>query len=114
MVHAETSIPKPDVPTFTAKLVDRSYDVPATSSIDPYTGQIVNNPAHHVENLTIEISIKNQPNEQNNNLYYNIRTKGHFSVDWDSPLYPSDGCPPQSNLTYSVLDFIDLLEKQAC
>jgi hypothetical protein len=32
------SIPKPSVPEFTVKLVDSSYDIPASSLIDPYTG----------------------------------------------------------------------------
>lgn len=29
----------PSVPQFTVKQVDRSYDVPATYDIDPYTGK---------------------------------------------------------------------------
>jgi len=38
------SIPKPSVPEFTAKYVDRSFIVPASTSIDPYTGQNVTHP----------------------------------------------------------------------
>ena len=33
-VQAESSITKPSVPEFTVKLIDSSYDVPTTYSID--------------------------------------------------------------------------------
>ena len=100
------SIPKPSVPEFTVRLIDHSYDVPITHSIDPYSGQDITNPAHHVQNYTIEMSINNQPYESYNSLYYNIRIKGHFAGDWNSPLYPSDGSPVKSNSTYTVLNFV--------
>lgn len=53
------TVPKPSVPEFTAKYVDRSYTVPASTTIDPYTGQNVTNPSYYVENRTLEIAIKN-------------------------------------------------------
>ena len=75
--------PKLLVPEFTVKLVDNSYDVPTTHSIDPYTGQNITNPGYHVENKTIEVTVKNQPftpfyavDSFNASFYYNIRTKG--------------------------------------
>jgi hypothetical protein len=43
------SIPKPSVPEFTLVLVDSSYDVPTTYSIDPYTGDNVTHNGYHVE-----------------------------------------------------------------
>jgi hypothetical protein len=88
LVLASASIPKPSVPEFTLKFVDNSYDVPPTYGIDPYTGKNVTTQAgHHVENKSIEVTIKNQPfaNSSDGNtyhLYYNIRTKGHFGQDW--------------------------------
>ena len=56
------STPKPSVPEFTLKYVDHSYDVPPTYSTDPYTGKTVMTQAgYHVENKSIEVTIKNQP-----------------------------------------------------
>jgi hypothetical protein len=82
------SITKPTVPEFTVKFVDRSYDVPAASSVDHYTGQTITTPAHHVQNYTIDLIIKNQPftsmniDGENASFYYNVRMKGHFSENW--------------------------------
>jgi hypothetical protein len=86
------SIPKPSVPEFTVKFVDRSYDVPITShtTIDPFTGKQVTTTSggNHVTNKNIDITIKNTPYptiDLNNGsviqLYYAVRTKGHFA-DW--------------------------------
>jgi hypothetical protein len=108
-VCAETSIPKPAVPEFTVTLIDSSYDVPASSSIDPYTGQTVTRPASHVESRTIEISIKNQPFTPYGtiNFFYNIRFKGHFSEDWSELFRVSDGYPTQDlESEYTVLSFV--------
>lgn len=78
------SIPNLSVPEFTVKLVEHPYDVPTTYSIDKYTGENITHPGYHVENKTIEISIKNQPSAygENYTLYYNIRVKGHFEKNW--------------------------------
>jgi hypothetical protein len=70
------------VPEFTVKFADYSYDIPASTYIDPYTGKTVNNPAQRIENNTLQISIKNQTIQSGEYLYYNIRMKGHFSQDW--------------------------------
>lgn len=58
---AFSSITKPSVPEFTVKLVDSSYDVPTSYSIDPYTGQNVTHAGSHVESRTLDVKIKNQP-----------------------------------------------------
>ena len=116
-VCAETSIPKPAVPEFTIELIDSSYDVPASSSIDPYTGQTVTHPAAHIESRTIQVSIKNQPftpyqiqdsngNEWTINLYYNIRIKGHFSENWTELYRGSDGYPCQYSKDDVVLSYV--------
>jgi len=117
IVRAESSsITKPSVPEFTVKLVDYSYDVAATQSVDPYTGETVTIPAHRVENRSIEVRIKNQPftpyqirdsngNEWTVNFFYNIRVKGHFGQYWTEVFHPSDGFPIQSDSEYTVISF---------
>jgi hypothetical protein len=76
---------KPSVPEFTVELVDHSYVVPQTTSVDPYTGEEVIHPSYTVENKTIDITIKNQPFTSPNsstNLYYGVRVKGNFEENW--------------------------------
>lgn len=101
MVQAETSIPKPAVPEFTIKLVDSSYDIPPTSSVDPYTGQTVTQAGRHVESRTIKLYIKLEPitpfivetptGNWTAGLQYNIRWKGHFEQDWHEIYSPTNG-----------------------
>ena len=114
-VKAESSIPKPSVPEFTLVLVDSSYDVPTTYSIDPYTGENVTHQGYHVENKKIGIRIKNQLftsyyNDsigQTVNFYYKIRFKGHFEEDWTELYRASDGYPHQwSDSDYTILTFL--------
>ena len=84
----------PSTPEFSVAYVDHSYDVPIThwTTTDPYTGAQVTHSSggEHVDNRTIDVTIKNQPftpyqdsttSNQIVNLYYNIRSKGHFE-DW--------------------------------
>ena len=54
-------IPVPSVREFTVKFVNSSYEMPPSSSINPYTGQKVTTQAYYVENESIELTIKNQP-----------------------------------------------------
>jgi len=84
-------IPKPSVPEFTLTLVDDSYDVPPTSTVNPYTGKTETSGGYHVTGyLEIHIKIKNQPFTQyydttaykNIGLFYKVQTKGHFSQNW--------------------------------
>ncbi|MDR0460539.1 MAG: hypothetical protein LBH62_03750 [Nitrososphaerota archaeon] len=86
---------KPSVPQFTVELVDGSYDVPSssTTTIDQYTGEktTTTTPGYHVENKTIEITIKNQPftpytgtNGITYYLYYSVQSKGRFGEDWQN------------------------------
>jgi len=96
--NAQT-IPKPSVPEFTVKLIDTSYNTPATSTIDPYTGETITHPSQRIEARTIEIRIKNvqfTPFEIKNgsnthtvNFHYNIRFKGHFEEEWRYPYNPN-------------------------
>jgi hypothetical protein len=82
--YAQT-IPTPAVPEFSVAVVDHSYTVPASTSIDPYTGQQITNPSYIVENKTIDITIKNQPfvpPDDLTDLFFNIGLKGHFETNW--------------------------------
>jgi hypothetical protein len=115
LANAEASITKPSIPEFTVKFVDRSYDVPSSSSIDPYTGQNVSHLGYHVENYTIDVTIKNQPftsywvMEGTANwtvyFYYNVRFKGHYTEDWMTAYSPENEYPKRSNSTYTVLTY---------
>jgi hypothetical protein len=112
-VQTETSIPKPSVPTFTVQLVDRSYDVPASSSVDPYSGQTINHPGYHVENYSIELTILNQPfspvtvyegtSNWTANFYYNVHMKGHFSDAWITLYNPDSDYPQKSSSQNTVI-----------
>jgi len=113
------SITKPSVPEFTVKFIDSSYTTPTTYSIDPYTGQNVTHHGSYVANKTIEVTIRNQPfvryfdtsSGWNISLYYNVRVKGHYEVNWtdlylreDMP-YLSENVPPKSASEYTVLSY---------
>ena len=109
------SIPKPTVPEFTAKYVDRSYTIPATTTINPYNGQNVTNPSYYVENRTLEIAIRNQPftpyidsssgAQWQITLMYQIRTKGHFAQDWTNLSFVDDGFFAASNSEYTTVSY---------
>jgi hypothetical protein len=111
---AHSSIAKPSVPEFTVELVDSSYDVPTTYSIDPYTGENVTYAGYHVERRSIEVKIKNQPftpyydesSGWNIQFYYNIRIKGHYSEDWIELYRASDGYPTQSDSQYTIISYV--------
>ena len=98
------SIPKPSIPEFTVQWIDKSYDVSQTTSIDPYTGKTIINPAHHVENKSIEFSIKNQKWDDVYGIHYNIRVKGHFEVNW-TYVFPINNSPTMNNSEYTNLVF---------
>jgi hypothetical protein len=103
-------IPTPSVPEFKVKFVDSSYDIPTTTSIDPYTGQNITNHGYHVENRTIELSINNQPfNSYNvnypNYFYYFVREKGHFSENWTDVNSPNNNFLLKSTSDYTVVSY---------
>ena len=102
-------IPKPQVPEFTIEYVNHSYTIPAitTSTTDPYTGKTITTttPSRYFENVTLDITIKNQPfpttiNGNASNLYYNVQTKGYFGGNWTQVITNSQA---QSNSDYTVL-----------
>ncbi len=102
------SIYKPSTPEFTLEIVDNSYDVPPTYKTDEFTGKtVVDSPGYHVDNLQLQVTIKNQAlkynaAEKGYHLYYNIRTKGHFGETWREhyPVYESYKSVDYTNITY--------------
>ena len=90
------------VPEFTAKYIDKSYDVPTSTSIDPYTGETVTNPSYHVENKVIELNIKNQKSV---GCYYGINFKGHFEETWRS-IFSDENSPRASASEYTTVTLI--------
>jgi hypothetical protein len=108
----------PSVPDFTVTFVDHSFDVPVTywTTTDPYTGEQITHSSggEHVDNRTIDVTIKNQPftpyTDATNNtvyLYYNVRSKGHFeSWNGESDLGSHSQTGLQaSTSTYTVVSF---------
>jgi hypothetical protein len=91
------TIPKPLVPDFTITLIDSSYDVPPTSSANPYNGEVTTEEGRHVESRTIQISVKNEPftpfSISNKTVFldYEVHWKGHFETQWHQQYYPMDG-----------------------
>jgi hypothetical protein len=97
------------IPEFTLKIVAQPYDVPTTYGIDSYSGKnITVQEGYHVDNVSVEITIKNQPSSD---LYYNVRYKGHFGDTWTEVYnyYPGDSpgnlIPQNSNSAggYTIL-----------
>ncbi len=111
---ASSQITKPSVPEFTLKLVHHSLDQPAISTIDPYTGENTTiAPAKHDEWTSTVVTIKNQPftpyKDSNGNqieLFYNVRSKGHFSEIWVERYTAEEGYPIPSNSAYTIIDYV--------
>jgi hypothetical protein len=106
------TIPKPSVPEFTVKYIDSSYDVPTTTSIDQYTGKKVTNEGYHIENKSIELTIRNQPFApymQNGQVYislfYNVREKGHFAQNWTEIYNAGRGYLLHDNGSYTIVSY---------
>jgi hypothetical protein len=87
------------VPEFTLQYVDYSYDVPpkTTTTTNPYTNETITTtiPGYHVENKTIQATIKNNLGAS----YYNFRYKGSYTDEWS--YYPFD---PDSRRGYNLYD----------
>jgi hypothetical protein len=98
------TIPKPSTPDFTVALIDSSYDIPPTSTVNPYNGEVTTTTGQHIESRTIQLSVKNQPftpytvqwqsGDQTYNktvyLHYEVHWKGHFEQTWHQQYYPLD------------------------
>jgi hypothetical protein len=57
----DAQVTSPNVPEFALRVIDNSYDIPSSTSINPYNGSTITHPGTHIENITVELSIKNQP-----------------------------------------------------
>jgi hypothetical protein len=97
---AETAfaeVQKPSIPEFTIKLVAYPYDILPSASVDPYTGKTTTSPGQHIDNRSLEMTIKNQgvPPSTTGEPYilgYSIRMKGHFETDsWTELYYWNNG-----------------------
>ncbi|MCL2135371.1 MAG: hypothetical protein FWH37_07470 [Candidatus Bathyarchaeota archaeon] len=96
---------KPSVPQFSLKFIDNSYTVPPTQTIDPYTGITTTQPSYIVNDMRIDVTIKNQrftlytdAQGRECNLYYRVEVKGHFEEDTWHAFY-----------SYYYNNFIDLV-----
>jgi hypothetical protein len=92
-------LPTPELVSVTYN--DYSYDIPASTSKDPFTGQTIENPPQHIENRTLTLVIsKKNINTSDGWFKYKIRMKGSFSNEWGIPF----GCDfnPDSVLTTIV------------
>jgi hypothetical protein len=113
----------PAIPEFTLKLVNHSFDIPTTYSIDPFTGENKTIQGNHWEWTTLDITITNQKFSGITNysslsysgLMFNVRFKGHYSQDWTnisatSTLGGESGAglylPQHSNASYTVFSLM--------
>jgi hypothetical protein len=106
------SIPTPAVPEFSVGVANHSYDVPSitTTTTDPYTGKQTTNTqqGYHVENYTIDLTIRNQPFKTNNelvDLFFNIRLKGHYESNWTELYHITNRTNDNNLLRQSVTEF---------
>jgi hypothetical protein len=103
------SITTPPIPEFTLKLVDYSYDVPATTTIDPYTGQQVANQAHTVLNKTIDVVVTNLDLAAYGESYiiiFNIQRKARLEQNWQEMYGSESGGYMQTTSKYTTVSFL--------
>lgn len=90
VIQAQSMVPKVpkieesgvSIPEFTIKYLDGSYDVPTSTSTDPFTEQSITNPGQHIQNQSLQVTIKNPTAEPSGYLYYEVRMKGYYSSEW--------------------------------
>jgi hypothetical protein len=104
---ATAVVSEPSVPEFTVQLVAHPYDIPVSTSIDPYTGKTITSGGERIDNRSIEVMIKNQavPSLATGESYilgYSIRIKGHFIGDnWKELYYWQNGTDSLTFLSQS-------------
>lgn len=107
------SIPKPSIPEYTIKLAAYPYDEPPTTTVDPYTGKTVTTQAgYHLENKSIEITIKNQPFRSSNGtpygfLHFEVCWKGHYETDWHRFTVSASNCETYYETGSSTMHFVN-------
>jgi hypothetical protein len=115
-----SAITKPSVPEFILTSAQEISTHPATYKTDPYTGaQVIDTPAYQYVTTRVYIKIKNQlftpytdSNGNYTQLYFNVRTAGHFNGVWYEQYNSDPGSvsfyPTQSSSEYTTLT-LDLL-----
>jgi len=89
LANAQTIV-KPSIPEFQIKVTDHSQTLPPVYEIDQFTGKnITIREGATFKWRTLEFIIKNQPVQDPNNLYYNIRYMGEYANNW-TYLYHGD------------------------
>ena len=87
---AQTTTAKPSIPEFQIKMTDHSQTLLPVYEIDQFTGKNVTvREGATFEWRTLDFIVKNQPVEDPNNLYFNIRYMGEYASDW-TYLYHGD------------------------
>ena len=85
----------------------------STTTVDQYTGEKTTHtqPGYRVNQITAEITIKNQPftpytneNGREINLFYKFDVKGHFGENWEREGYSS--AIVQSKSGYTILSYV--------
>lgn len=104
----------PDVPKFSLKINDQSYDVEPRYTIDPFTGEKVQtSDGAHVDKRYIDVIIENPDthsfysvvNESVVKVYYNIRVKTNLDDEWRSDANSSSNLAPTEESDYTTVPF---------
>ncbi|XHH08664.1 MAG: hypothetical protein ACFCUE_14010 [Candidatus Bathyarchaeia archaeon] len=112
-------IQTPYAPEFTVTYLSNSQYVQPTTSIDPYTGQTINQEGYYNSGEpAIEIKIKNQPF---NSVFYQVQTKGAYEENWLSVEYWVKEAPDysprnpyqlqDSSSEYTILKYCSLVSQ---
>jgi len=119
-VSAQT-INAPSVPEFSLRLVKHTFDLPPTSTIDPFTGQNTKIGGEQWEWLTVDVIIRNQNFRGSasllsySGLMYSVRFKGHYAQNWSdvsatsalgAELEAGPYLPQNSNASYTIFSIM--------
>ena len=82
--YASASLAKLPVPELVSVVYeDHSYNVPASTSIDSFTGKTIENSAYRVDDRKLTIVINKKAIDTTASyVYYKLRMKGAFSNEW--------------------------------
>lgn len=93
LTQTTDATPQPSIPEFTVKQIDNSYGVDPTNTTNPFTGEIIPHQGYNVKQLTIEVTIKNQPftpatslSGNVTGLHYNVQAKCSYE-GWSTTVY---------------------------
>jgi hypothetical protein len=100
----------PTAPKFTLRIINHTYDEPTTYTTNQYTGEKIASGGTHYEWQTLDITITNQPvdqDDESNHLVYNIRHKGQYTDQWtersgEGAYYPQNASAPDTVVSYYI------------